>query len=134
MGFEGYLVKIGNSTDIHKYILEKTYNVVKHVQDLDPYRDANGVLHRNALSHLSYTVKFNIRSINNTQMEELMTMIRSNFSNANERRIDAFTFYLPETNDYVTAPVYMPDIEYVINSIKDNVIKYGQLTFEFIGY
>lgn len=134
MAYNGWLIKIGNNTDIHQYILEKTYKVTRHIQDLDPFRDANGVLHRNALDHLSYTISFDIRPINNTQMESLMSIIRSNFSEARERRIDNFTFYLPETNDYVTAPVYMPDIDYKINKISNNVVRYESTTFEFIGY
>lgn len=134
MAFSGWLVKIGTSTDIHQYISEKTYKVTKHVQDLDPYRDANGLLHRNALSHLSYTITFDTRTLNNTQMEAMMSIIRSNITNQAERRIDNFTFYLPETNDYVTAPVYLPDIDFKIDKIEGNVVRYEPTTFEFIGY
>ena len=134
MAYSGWLIKIGNNTDIHKYITEKTYKVTKHIQDLDPYRDANGLLHRNALSHLSYTVTFDIRPVNSNQMEEIMSIIRSNFTNEAERRIDSFTFYLPETNAYITAPVYMPDIDYKINSATDTMVRYDATTFEFIGY
>lgn len=134
MAYSGWLIKIGNSTALHQYIAAQTYKVTKHIQDLDPYRDANGKLHRNALSHVSYTVTFDTRSINNTQMEEIMSVIRSNFSNAAERKIDNFTFYLPETNDYVTAPVYLPDIDFKINLADSSIVKYEPTTFEFIGY
>lgn len=134
MAFSGWLIKIGDSTLLHQYITEKTYKVTKHVQDLDPYRDANGVLHRNALEHISYTVTFDIRSITNSDMESIMTLLRNNYTTPIERKITSFTFYVPEDNAYVTAPVYLAEPNFVIQHMTNNMVKYEPTTFEFIGY
>jgi len=134
MAFSGWLIKIGDSTLLHQYITEKTYKVTKHVQDLDPYRDANGLLHRNALEHISYTVTFEIRSITNNDMESIMTLLRNNYINARERKLEAFTFYVPEDNAYVTAPVYLAEPNFVIQHMTGNTVKYEPTTLEFIGY
>ena len=134
MAYNGYLINIGGSDLLHQYILEKTYKVTKHVQDLDPYRDANGLLHRNALEHISYTVTFDIRSITNSDMESITTLLRNNYTVAIERKIEAFTFYVPEDNAYVTAPVYLVEPNFVIQHMTSNMIKYEPTTLEFIGY
>ena len=55
-----------------KYIKEKTYKGYVSVQDLDSYRDANGLLHREALSHVPIKCEFETIPLNNEQYEQIM--------------------------------------------------------------
>ena len=134
MSFSGYLIKIGsNDTFFNKFIVAQSYKVAKKIQDLDSYRDANGLLHRNALDHLSYTIEFEVKPLNNTRMQEFLGAIRSNFVEPKERKV-SMSFYLPETDTYETSYFYMPDPELTIDHIENNVISYTKTTIKFIGY
>ena len=77
MGFNGYLIQIGSySTFFEQYIQYQSYKVSRKVQDLDSYRDANGVLHRNVLDHDSYVIELTLRPLNNLELENVMSAIR----------------------------------------------------------
>lgn len=134
MAFNGYLIKIGNyDTFFNSYISAASYKISKKVIDIDSYRDANGVLHRNAMEHLSYTIEFDLKPLDNNRIETFMNAIRSNFIIPAERKVSV-TFYVPEDNDYRTTDCYLPDIDFTINHIEGNTIRYNSTTIKFIGY
>lgn len=134
MAYEGYLIKVGNYKIPHKYIKAESYSAYRSIQDLDSYRDANGVLHRTALTHVLNKVEFEtIPLMTEAEFIELMSNIQSNYINQNERKVNA-TVYIPETGTYVTQEMYMPDIQPQIYGIFNNVIKYQPIRLAFIGY
>lgn len=136
MGFSGYLLKVGNyEIDGYKYINYADYNVTWNSQDLDSYRDANGVLHRNALSHRVAKVEFELREgLTNDEVATFMGNISSNYTNAVERKASVKVF-VPELNDYVTQDMYMSDPQFKIRRIdRNNVIRYEKTRIAFIGY
>lgn len=134
MAYQGYLIKIGDYRLPHEYIKAESYNVYRNVQDIDSYRDGNGVLHRTALSHVPNKVEFEtIPQLTNLQFSELMISIQNNYINETERKASV-TLYIPETDSYVTQDMYMPDIQPQIYGIFDNVIKYNPIRMAFIGY
>ena len=131
--YSGFLLKLGNFEFPLKYIEAATYQVKRNVQDVDSYRDADGVLQRNALSHYVVTVTFNTKpNLNNQQIGELMDNIKANYLNELEKKL-LVTAYVPEYNDYITQEMYMADILFTIKGISD-IIKYDRVTFDFIGY
>lgn len=136
-GFQGYLIRIGTYSDFfEKYIQYQSYKVSRKIQDLDSYRDANGVLHRTALDHESYVVEITLRKLNNRELEEVLNAIRSNFTIPKERKLQ-LTFWLPEINDYKTnVDVYMPDPEITIreHEVQNNLLIYEPTQLKFIGY
>ena len=129
----GFLLKIGNEIFNMKYIKEKTYKGYVSVQDLDSYRDANGLLHREALSHVPIKCEFETIPLNNEQYEQIMDMIRRNYINELERKVTITAFIL-EYNGYVTQDAYMAEPQPQIQTIKDNKIQYAPLRIAFIGY
>jgi hypothetical protein len=140
MAFSNYLIKFGSGNGAftitgEKYVEYNTYEAVRKVQDLDPYRDANGVLHRNALSHVPVTIKFNTLRLTNTEFATLVNGISSNYSNAQERKV-LVTAYVPETDSYISQDMYWAEPQIKIQNIdlKNNVIIYAPMTMEFIGY
>jgi hypothetical protein len=136
MGFNGYLFKVGNyEIDGYNYINYSSYNVTWNSQDLDSYRDALGVLHRNALEHKVAKIELETReNLTNDEVATFMGNIRANYTNQVERKATV-TVFVPELNDYVTQEMYMSDPQFKIKRIdKNNVIKYEKTRIAFIGY
>lgn len=137
MAFAGFLLRVGNyEIDGTRYINWSKYNVTRNIQDLDSYRDANGVLHRNALAHVPLKVEFETReNLTNTEMGDFFGSIRSNFTSEVERKATV-TLYVPELDDYVTQEMYMPDPQFKIKRIEPgtDVIHYESVRVAFIGY
>jgi hypothetical protein len=141
MAYAGYLMKIGTGNGAYtitgsKYIQFSTYEVVRKVQDLDPYRDANGVLHRNALPNIPLTVKFSLMpSLSNIRLNEFLSGIQSNYINALERKVSA-TVYVPETDTYITQDMYLVEPTLKIQRIdnKTNTLYYEACEIKFVGY
>lgn len=133
--FTGFLLQFGGYVVPIKYIKADTYTVTRNVQDLDSYRDANGVLHRNALDHVPIKVEFETIPMNNVQLEDFFTNMSAQYANPLERNALA-VIYIPETNDYVTQEVYMsqpvPKMKFI--DFSRNLIQYDQLRLSFIGY
>ena len=135
MAFNGYLLQVGSyQITGENFINEKSYKATVNVQDLDSYRDANGVLHRNALDHAPIKVEINTRpGLNNFEWANFIGTIRNNFTVAKERKA-IVTAFIPELNDYVTQEMYMADPEVTIKTIDRNVIRYESIRLAFIGY
>ena len=134
MAYSGYLIKVGEWKIPHSWIRAETYVVTKNGQDLDSYRDANGVLHRNALEHWVAKAEFETPPLKtNTEVANFMRNISSNYTNAVEKKANV-TVYIPEIDDYVTQEMYVPDIPFTIYSANDTEIKYNQFRVAFIGY
>lgn len=134
MAYSGYLIQIGNYKLPHKYISAESYSVYKNTQDLDSYRDADGVLHRTALEHTPNKVEFETKNmLTDKQFAELMSNIRNNFTNATERKASV-TLYIPESDSYVTQDMYMPDIQPQLYLADSEKIQYKPIRLAFIGY
>jgi len=135
MAYGGYLVKVGTYTIPLSFIKAESYKVTHLIQDLDSYRDADGVLHRNALSHVPDKCEFEcVPMLTNTQISSVVNAIRGQFTNAAERKASV-TIYIPETDSYVTnEDMYMPDPEYNIYYADSSIIQYNSVRFAFIGY
>lgn len=135
MAYNGYLIKVGNyiiPTD--KYIKADSYSALYSTSDLDSYRDANGVLHRQALEHKLLKIEFETPAmLNNAEMGTLLANIRSNYTNVVEKRCNV-TAYVPELDNYVTADCYIPDINFKIYGNYGGVIHYNPVRFAFIEY
>ena len=135
MAFEGYLLKVGNfAITGRKVMVESSYKATRLIQDLDSYRDANGVLHRNALPHQTMKVEFNTRrGMTDSELATFLGNIQSQFTVPAERRASVKVF-IPEINDYITQDMYMPDPEIVITHIYNDVVYYDSIRIAFIGY
>lgn len=128
------LLMINNKPLSMRYMKAETYQVTKSITDMDSYRDANGILHRNALEHVIYKVEFNTPPLlSNTEMSALMRELNSAFVVPKERKL-LVEAYVPETDSYIKQEMYMPDIMFQIYSVDKDVIKYNSSRIAFIGY
>lgn len=134
MAYNGYLLKIGDYTvPMKKFIRADTYKVYVNMQDYDPWTDADGYLHRNAVELKAMKVEFETPAmLTNKTFEEFMSNIRRNYVNetARECMVEA---YIPETDSYVTQKCYMADIQPQIYGTYGGKVTYNAIRFAFIG-
>ena len=133
MSFSGFLIKAGTYEIPLSFMRYETYQIGYHGQDLDSYRDANGVLHRNALSHRIGKIEFNTPLMTMAEFQEVWSKVKAKYINATEKSI-SLTFYVPELDDYVTQTMYVPDIEFTIRNIDGNTVNIGETRIAFIAY
>ena len=139
MAYYNYLIRIGSGGDAWtiplKYMRYETYQITWYTQDLDSYRDADGILHRNALEHRVGKIEFTTPLMNNSQMEMLLSAIRSRYIDSNEKKI-LVNFYVPELNVYKTQEMYVPDIVTKIRNVDETAgtLNYSETRIAFIGY
>lgn len=135
MAYAGYLIKVGSYTiPTDKFIRAESYKATLNVQDLDPFRDANGKLHRGALAHRVPKLEFETPAmLTNVEMSEFLGNIRKNYTVPAERKFSA-TVYVPELDDYITQDMYMTDPEFTIYGNYGGIIRYNPVRIAFTGY
>ena len=135
MAYSGFLVKVGKyEIPTDRFMKSQSYKATLSVQDLDSYRDANGVLHRTALEHRVNKIEFETPPLlTNADITELFGKIQENYTVPSERRFTAIV-YVPELDEYVSQDMYMSDPSFAIYGIFDDVIKYNSVRIAFIAY
>lgn len=141
MSFNGYLIKLiasGNTSRTTlpiRFIRYETYKVERNTMDLDPTRDLSGALHRNPLSHRAVKVEFETVSMDNTKLQEFLTIIRNHYRDPIAKDV-WMEYYEPESDSYKMGHFYVPDISFQIRNINAvrNIINYGQVRIAFIEY
>lgn len=134
MAYSGFLLKIGDyEVPADKFIRADSYSAYVNMQDVDPYTDANGYLHRNAVELKALKIEFETPAmLTNKEFTELMSNIRANYIEEKSRTV-LITAYIPEYDDYVTQTGYMADITPSIYGTYGGVIHYNPIRFAFIG-
>lgn len=134
MAYSGFLIKVGSYTVPFDYINASKYKAGIKGQDLDSYRDANGILHREALVNVAIKVEWETPSgMEEKKLRILMDNIRRQYSNQTEKKA-LVTAWMPEIGEYVTMDCYMPDVEYTIDYADEKTVKYSSFRLAFIGY
>lgn len=134
MAYNGYLVKIGDYViPAKKFIRADSYSAYVNMQDIDPYTDANGYLHREAVDLKALKVEFETPAmLTNMEFAKFMSKIRENYINSKSRSV-LITAYIPEYDDYVTQTGYLADFTPQIYGTYGGVIHYNPIRFAFIG-
>ena len=135
MSYSDFLLRIGDYTVSGKNIISaEGISITRNVQDVDSYRDANGKLHREALTHAPIKVEFSTKNMmTDAQMQEFLGNIRRNYINAAERKVIA-TVYVPELGEYKTCQMYMSTPTPEIYGILKGIIYYKSMRVSFIEY
>ena len=109
MAWQGYVFALRGDRFPHKYIYADSYEVVpQRRQDLDPFVDENGDLHRNVVKHRRSTIKFSTPTMKWHNYRAMWDFIRGHYTNENEKKL-RITYYDPETDSYLTGDFYVPD-------------------------
>lgn len=135
MSYNGMLLMVGDyKIPTDRFINTGSYQVTRNVQDLDSYRDANGLLHREALEHTIQKVEFETPPmLSNHEVAELFGSISKNYVNSIERKT-LVTSYDPETDSYVTQYMYLANPQFPINCIVNGELRYDAIRLSFTGY
>lgn len=134
MAFNGFLITVGDFTIPTDIINVESYNASRNVQDLDSYRDADGVLHREALEHTIEKVEFEtVPNMTDTEVSELFSNIRNNYIEQKERRA-IVTVYDPETDSYVTQDMYLANPTFPMKFILNGRLYYNSIRLSFTAY
>lgn len=128
------LFKFG-SADFSNKIRAETYKITPNArQDLDSYRDADGVLQRTALAHTATTIEFNVIPMYEPEMRSLMDSIVANYINYNERDANC-TYFDPETGTMKTGHFYMDsNLAFNLYAVWNGIPFYKETTFKFVEY
>lgn len=135
MAYAGYLVKVGSYTVPLKYIKYETFQAVWSVVDFDSYRDANGELHRDAVSNRrTMKVEWETPDLSNSELETLMTNIKAQFTSAKAKSCNV-TAWMPEEGAYKTDKCYLTsDVNFTIRYADATKLRYDPVRLAFIGY
>lgn len=134
MAYAGYLVKVGDYTVPFKFIRPKSFKAVWSTNDLESYRDADGELHRQALSRKTLKVEWNIPAMSSDEVEEFLAGIQDEYTNDDEK-CALVTAWMPEIGAYVTDKCYLASsITFTIASANETSLEYEETRVAFIGY
>lgn len=134
MAYSRWLLKIGDYIiPTKKYIKAETYSAYVNMQDLDPWTDANGYVHRTAIELKAMKIEFETPALlTNKDLAELMGNIRRNYTAAVARQF-LMTAYIPEYDSYMTQTGYLTDFTPSMYLIDGDVIQYNPIRLAFIG-
>lgn len=133
MAYSGFLLKIGDWEFPESLMALNSYSPYVNMQDVDPWTDENGELHRNPIDLKALKVEFETKNmLTSTQFAEIMRNIRANY--VSEKGRSCFiTAYIPEYDDYVTQYGYLADFQPQIYTTGGGIVKYNSIRFAFIG-
>lgn len=134
MAYSGWLLKIGNYiVDEERFIKAESYSPYANMQVLDPWTDANGYEHINAVDLKALKVEFETPAgLTNDDFKEFMDRIRENYVEGKARKC-IVTAYIPEYDDYATQLCYISNFQPQIYGIYDGKIHYNSIRFAIIG-
>lgn len=135
MAYGDYLFRFGNYTIPCKYMDADNIHIVPNRRlDLDSYQDGNGVTNRNTLAHTRTTVEFSTGKLYESEMEELVNGIVSNYQNEKERDAQC-SYYDTEHFCYKTGHFYLDsNIEISPCGEAGGEVVYAPVTFSFVEY
>lgn len=132
--YSGWLLKIGNYTvPTNRFIRAESYKASAYMQDVDPWTDADGYAHRNAVKLKALKVEFETPAmLTDEDFAEFMYYIDQNLVDTigNECYITAF---VPRYNQYFTQRGYIADIDPQIYGNYNKSIRYNPVRFAFVG-
>ena len=135
MSYSGFLLKLGDYTIPHKYIKADSYQAYVNMQDLEPWTDSNGYVHREKTVDLkALKVEFETKPLlTNKEFDEgLIANIRKQFVKEVGKEC-YITAYIPELSSYVTQYGYMADFTPQIYRVSGNTIWYDSTRLAFVG-
>ena len=134
--YNGYLLKVGKDIFPTKYIAEQSYTITPHQrQDEDPWRDENGVLHREVADNMPSTIDFStIAGITDSELAKIIAILKANYTNETERKL-LVTYFDPETGEnHGPEEMYLANMSYKIDCIENGVVRYDSVSFSLVGY
>lgn len=132
-GYMGYMVKFGDYIiPADKYIKAESFSAYINMQDVDPYTDLEGYLHRDPVELKALKVEFETPPLTDDSFWELMSNIQANYVNARGRG-GFITAYVAECHGYVTQYGYLADFQPPVYGNYNGVVRYNPIRLAFVG-
>ncbi len=133
MAYGGYLLRIGDYEIPASIIKADSYSAYINMQDVDPWTDADGYLHRKAVKLKAIKVEFETRGgMYDKEFDAFMSKLQEQYVKPDEKGC-YITAYIPEMRKYVAQYGYMADIQPSIYGVFNGKIMYNPCKFSFIG-
>lgn len=138
MAFAGYLIKLGSTVLPNSFLLADGWEETPNQRtEIDAYRDADILLHRETSSNYKSKFTITLRDMNLAEMTAFRAVIDNAIVVDKERKIDV-TYWNSEVLDYVHSVTnfYISDTTYKIHTVdeKSNDIHYNSFSMTFIEY
>lgn len=137
--FEGWLIKFGGIILPNSFILADGWNSVPNQRvEINAYRDANILLHRETSSNYKTSLQLTIRGMNLKErkaFDAVIGLATLGINDRNQRKLSV-TYWNDEELAYKHAEMYMSDTEYSIHTV-DEVrldIDYNEFTMKLTEY
>jgi len=137
--FAGYLIKFGSVQLPNSYLLADGWEATPNQRmEIDAYRDAKMLLHRETSSNFKTKIKLNIRELTLTEriaLNNVIGLATLPSADKTQRRVSV-TYWNDETLAYSTGTFYMPDITYVAHTVdeENNEIEYNPFSITLVEY
>ena len=132
MAVEGWLLKINGKTFPTRLIAAESLKITPdQIMDLDPYRDADGVLHRTALPHTATSIEFTTTALYLKDAEILNSFL------PHDNRVKCqVEYWNPNTSSYASGAFYIADVPYEFYMVDEekNEILYKPIKVTFTEY
>lgn len=137
--FEGWLIKFGTVTLPNSFLLADGWESTPNQRlELDAYRDANALLHRETADSFKTKITLNIREMTLSEriaFNNVVGLATLSYNDRKQRRV-SITYWNDETLEYSSGVFYMPDTDYSIHTVDENNkdMEYNSFTVELIEY
>lgn len=137
--FEGWLIKFGNVQLPNSFLLADGWESTPNQRiDIDAYRDAKALLHREVGEDFKTKLTLNIRELNLEEriaFDNVIGLATLSHEDNKQRKV-SITYWNDETLKYDTGAFYMPDTKYNIHRVDedDKDIEYNPYTITLVQY
>lgn len=137
--FDGWLIKFGGTILPNSFLLADGWESTPNQRiEIDAYRDANVLLHRETAENFKTKIILTIREMNLNEkiaFQNVIGLATLGGTEKKERKVTV-TYWNDEENSYRTAIMYMPDIKYQIHTVNESRkdIEYKSFKVTLIEY
>ena len=137
--FQGWLIKFGDVILPNAFLLADGWESTPNQRlEIDAYRDANALLHRETAKDFKTKLKLNIRDMTLTERMALENVIglAALPEQENRQRRVRLTYWNDETLDYAVGVFYISDRTYTIHTVneKEKDLEYNGFTLTLVEY
>ncbi len=137
--FQGWLIKFGEVQLPNSFLLADGWESTPNQRlEIDAYRDANALLHRETAADYKTKLKLNIREMTLEEriaFDNVIAIATLSITDQRQRKV-AVTYWNDEVLDYTSGEFYMSDTTYIIHQVyeKDKEIDYNPFSVTLIEY
>lgn len=137
--FEGWLIKFGNVQLPNSFLLADGWESTPNQRiELDAYRDANVLLHRETAADYKTKLKLNLREMTLEEriaFDNVIGLATLSISDKRQRKV-AINYWNDETLEYSYGEFYITDTTYVIHNLDEVAcdMEYNPFSMTLIEY